>query len=514
MANLFDPVRRHADSHPDSVAVRGDSGTPGGFTAWTYHQLRSASINYAATLVSAGLRVGDRVLLVAPSVPEFIVAYLGIQIAGCVVVPINTMSTRHEVDYVLDDARCALVIAWHTVDPAAFSAARTRGVPMWTLRPGADSGSAATEVRDRALDDTAAILYTSGTTGRPKGAQLTVSNLLSAGEIGVECSRSTRSDRTGTALPLFHVFGQASVMMTTFTAGGSLSLLSRFDPEAMLAMLRRDRLTVLAGVPTMWNALLHTGIDTDPADFTQLRIAVSGGASLPAALTAEFEARFGCVILEGYGLTETTAFGTFADLDRGRKSGYVGSATPFTQIEVRDAAGDPCPPSAIGEVFVRGKTVMKGYWERPSDTAAVLDADGWFRTGDLGTTDTHGDLRIVDRVKDLIIRGGYNVYPSEVEEVLFAHPDILEVAVIGVPDDHYGEEVAAVIVRHPESTLDAAAVSVWARERLSAYKIPRIIGFAHALPKGATGKILKRAIDREFATRTTPDDAGSTAFPG
>ncbi|MFD3704440.1 class I adenylate-forming enzyme family protein [Nocardia sp. NPDC058658] len=496
MPNLFDPVRRHADTHPDTVAVRGESSVPGGCSGWTYHQLRSRSINYAAALVEAGVRVGERVLLVAPSVPEFVVAYLGIQVAGAVVVPINTMSTQHEVDYVLGDAGCALVITWHTLGPAASSAARARGVPVWTLGPGADAGPATTEVRDRDPDDTGAILYTSGTTGRPKGAQLTVRNLLSAGEIGVACSRSTRADRTGTALPLFHIFGQASVMMTTFTAGGSLSLLPRFDAAAMTAMLRRDRLTVLAGVPTMWNAMLHATADTDPADFAQLRIAISGGASLPAAVTQQFEERFGCTILEGYGLTETTAFGTFTDIDRGPKIGFVGSATPFTRIEVRDEAGDPCPPSTVGEIFIRGATVMKGYWERPSDTAAVLDAEGWLRTGDLGATDTEGDLRIVDRAKDLIIRGGYNVYPSEVEEILFAHPDIVEVAVIGIPDHHYGEEVAAVVVRHPESTLTADDVSAWARERLSAYKIPRVIQFVDTLPKGATGKILKRSIDR------------------
>ncbi|MFC8384986.1 AMP-binding protein [Nocardia sp. NPDC057272] len=510
MPNLFDPVRRHADSHPDTVAMRGEGAATGDVSAWTYHQLRSVSINYAAALIDSGLQVGDRVLLIAPSVPEFVVAYMGIQVAGAVAVPVNTMSTRHEIDYVLSDAGCALVIAWHALGPAASSAAIARGLPIRTLRPGADSGPATTPVRDRDRDDTAAILYTSGTTGRPKGAQLTVANLLAAGEIGVACSRSTRSDRTGTALPLFHVFGQASVMMTTFTAGSSLSLLSRFDAAAMTAMLRRDRLTVLAGVPTMWNAMLHTAGEADPADFAQLRIAISGGASLPAAVTKEFQARFGCTILEGYGLTETTAFGTFTDIDRGAKVGWVGSATPFTRIEVRDEAGRPCPPSRIGEIFIRGETVMKGYWQRPSDTAAVLDDDGWFRTGDLGTTDTDGDLRIVDRAKDLIIRGGYNVYPSEVEEVLFTHPDVVEVAVIGIPDDYYGEEVAAVIVGRPDSTLGATEVSDWARERLSAYKVPRVIEFVEALPKGATGKILKRAIDRETLARTVSDNPRTT----
>ncbi|MET9485803.1 AMP-binding protein [Nocardia sp. NPDC006630] len=510
MPNLLDPIRRHADTHPDAVAIRGDSNDSGAFAAWTYHQLRSTSINYAAALAAAGIGAGDRILLAAPSVPEFVVAYMGIQAAGAVVVPVNTMSTRHEIEYVLADAGCSLVIAWHTLGAAASSAAAAQGIPVWTLRPGADTGPAAAAVRDRDPDDTAAILYTSGTTGRPKGAQLTVSNLLSAGEIGAECSRASHEDRTGTGLPLFHVFGQASVMMTTFTAGGSLSLLSRFDARAMMAMLRRDRFTVMVGVPTMWNAMLHTAGDADPADFAQLRIAVSGGASLPGPVAREFEARFGCTILEGYGLTETTALATFTDIDRGGKIGYVGCPTPATRVEVRDEAGRPCPPATIGEVFVKGATVMKGYWNRPAETAGVLSGDGWFRTGDLAETDADGDLRIVDRVKDLIIRGGYNVYPSEVEEALYAHPDIVEAAVLGIPDDYYGEEVAAVIVRRPQSTLDTATVSAWARERLSAYKVPRVIRLVDALPKGSTGKILKRAIDLRTLTGTTSDDSRST----
>ncbi|MGV9863965.1 AMP-binding protein [Rhodococcus koreensis] len=490
-ANVLDPVSRHADATPDNIALRGADST------LTYGQLRAASTRYAGALTEAGLSPGDRILLAAPSVPEFVVAYLGIQAAGCVVVPVNTMSTRPETEYVLTDAGAALAIVWHELGPAIADAAAALHIPVWTLTP--DSASPDTEpaaVAERDRDDTAAILYTSGTTGRPKGAELTVGNLLSGGEIGAECSRGSSEDRTGTGLPLFHVFGQASVMMATFTGGGSLTLLARFDPAAMLALLRRDRLTIMAGVPTMWNAMLHAADGADSQDFTQLRIAISGGASLPGEVAREFESRFGCTILEGYGLTETTAFGTFNDIDRGGKIGYTGRAVPRLAVEVRDHDGLACPPGTVGEVFVKGATVMKGYWNRPSDTAAVLDLDGWLRTGDLGEIDADGDLRIVDRVKDLIIRGGYNVYPSEVEEVLYTHPDIVEAAVVGVPDDHYGEEVAAVVATVPGSGLDGAQLTGWARERLSAYKIPRIVAIVDSLPKGSTGKILKRSIDR------------------
>ncbi|MGZ4587735.1 MAG: class I adenylate-forming enzyme family protein [Mycobacteriaceae bacterium] len=498
MASVFDPIRQHADATPENIALRG--GPPDAEPdLWTYRRLRDAALHYGAELRAVGVTPGDRVLLVAPSVPEFVVAYMGIQVAGGVAVTVNTMSTRAEAEYVLADARCSLAIVWHELGPGVADAAAGAEIPTWTLSPGArvsgDGGSA--EVADRDPEDTAAILYTSGTTGRPKGAQLTVSNLLSAGEIASEVSRGTSADRTGTGLPLFHVFGQASVMMASFVSGGSMSLLARFDPEAMLDMLRRDQLTLMSGVPTMWNAMLHTAArDTDTADFARLRIAVSGGASLPGEIARAFEARFGCTILEGYGLTETTALGTFNDIDRGAKIGFTGRAVPRTQIEVRDADGTVCPADGVGEVFIKGATVMKGYWNRPEDTAAVLSADGWFRTGDLGLLDPDGDLRIVDRLKDLIIRGGYNVYPGEVEEVLYGHPDIVEAAVIGVPHEHYGEEVAAVVTTRAGAELDGPSVTSWARERLSAYKIPRIVAFVDALPKGPSGKILKRSIDR------------------
>ena len=356
-------------------------------------------------------------------------------------------------------------------------------------------------VVDRDAADTTAILYTSGTTGRPKGAQLTVGNLLSAGEIGAESSRGNPSDRTGTGLPLFHIFGQGSVMMATFTGGGSLSLLARFDPAAMLDLVRRDKLTIMAGVPTMWNAMLHAAADVDSSDFEQLRIAISGGASLPGEVARAFEARFNCTILEGYGLTETSAFGTFNSIDRVAKIGYTGRAVPRTEVEVRDHDGNVCQAGTVGEVFIKGPTVMKGYWKRPADTAAVLSDDGWFRTGDLGETDADGDLRIVDRVKDLIIRGGYNVYPGEVEEVLYQHPDIIEAAVIGIPDDYYGEEVAAVVAVRPGSDLEADDVTSWARERLSAYKIPRVVQFIDALPKGSTER---SSSDRSTEPNSSP----------
>jgi long-chain acyl-CoA synthetase len=234
--------------------------------------------------------------------------------------------------------------------------------------------------------------------------------------------------------------------------------------------------------------------EDDATDFASLRLAASGGAAMPAEVMRAFEDRFGCVILEGYGLSETTGAATFNGLGRERKASCVGIALPRCAVEIRGEDGAELPLGDVGEVYIKGPVVMSGYWNRPEATADVLQ-DGWLRTGDLGTKDADGDIRIVDRKKDLIIRGGYNVYPREVEEVLYEHPDIVEVAVIGVPDEHFGEEVAAVLALRPGATFDAAQFRAWAKERLSAYKVPRLFQVLDALPKGPTGKVLKRALD-------------------
>ena len=348
-------------------------------------------------------------------------------------------------------------------------------------------------------------MFTSGTTGRPKGAELTVGNLLSAGDISARICDLTPDDQVGTGLPLFHVFGQTAVLMSALTAGATVSLLARFTAKAMLDMLRRDRFTIMCGVPTMWNAMLHDAGDATAADFAQLRLAVSGGASLPAEVARAFQQKFGCALLEGYGLTETTAVATFSG--PAAPPGTVGQAVFDTQIEIREISGEPVGPNTAGEVYVKGPTVMRGYHNRPEATAEVLSADGWLRTGDIGELDDAGNLRIVDRAKDLIIRGGYNVYPSEVEAALYEHPDIVEAAVVGIPHPHYGEEVAAVVVVRPGAPQDGPAITAWSRERLSTYKIPRIVQFVDELPKGSTGKIIKRAIDREPLAKIASDQA-------
>jgi long-chain acyl-CoA synthetase len=492
VSNLADAIFEHACADPARVAVRA------GDRVVTYGELRDLVASYAGRVAAAGIRPGDRVVLIAPTVPEFVAAYYGLHAAGAVLITMNVMATAPEIGYVLDDAEASLVVAWHEASTAATKAAGERDLPLWTLGPLSEwpDTTPATPVA-RSDDDTAIIIYTSGTTGRPKGAELGVGGIFALVEAARQrLSFDPESDRAGTALPLFHVYGQLIVLHISISLGAPVSLLHPFDPAKMLAMIRDDRLTIVSGVPAMWIAMLHAAGDSRPEDFTQLRLASSGGASLPAEVIRAFHQRFGTRIREGYGLSETSGWATSTPHDQEPKIGAVGRAVPGMELEIRDPDGRPVPVGEVGEVWVRGPIVMKGYWRNPEATAEAIRG-GWLRTGDLGTLDEDGDLRIVDRLKELIIRGGYNVYPREVEEVLYQHPDIVEAAVIGVPDPTYGEEVAAAIVLRDGATLSAEDLRAWAKERLSAYKVPHLVQVLPALPKGPSGKILKRAIDRD-----------------
>src|SRR6201993_3539735 len=375
MASVLTPVLWHAGADPDHIALRGAQ------RSWTYAQLRDAALVYAQALRTEGIGPGDRVLLIAPTVPEFVIAYLGIAALGAVVVPVNTMSTRAELDYFIADAGCALVVAWHDLGPAAAEAAAAQGIPHWSLIEGAQlpGDDIPDAVCNRVSDDVAVIVFTSGTTGRPKGADLAVGNLLAAGDISARLCEITPEDRVGTGLSLFHVFGQTAVLMSALTGGATVSLLARFAPKAMLGMLRRDRRTVMWGVPTMWNAMLHDAGDATAADFAQLRLAVSGGASLPAEVARAFQQKFGCSLLEGDGLTETTAVATFGGA--AAPPGTVGQAVFDTQIEIHELWDEPVGPKTAGEVYVKGPTVMRGYHNRPEATEEVLSARSGERRG-------------------------------------------------------------------------------------------------------------------------------------
>jgi long-chain acyl-CoA synthetase len=298
-------------------------------------------------------------------------------------------------------------------------------------------------------------------------------------------------------LPLFHVFGMNSIMNVPVRARGLLTLIPRFDPGKALEVIERDRATTFGGVPTMYAAMLHHP-DRARYDVSSLDLCVSGGAALPVEVLRGFDEAFGCKVLEGYGLSETTGMATFNSPDRERKPGSIGAPTGGTEIKLVDDDDNEVPQGEPGELVMRGPFVMAGYWNRDEATESVMRG-GWFHTGDIATVDEDGYFFIVDRKKDLIIRGGYNVYPREVEEVLYEHPKIREAAVVGVPHDEWGEEIGAAVVLHEGQELAPEEVGAYVKERIAAYKYPRLVWFVDELPKGPTGKILKREIARPAA---------------
>jgi long-chain acyl-CoA synthetase len=432
----------------------------------TYAELDHASAMVAGLLRTRGVRPGDRVGVMLPNVPQFAMAYYGVLRIGAIVVPMNPLLKAREVEHYVSDSGAALVLD----DTGAL--------------PGDEPPDY--RVAERSVDDTAVILYTSGTTGRPKGAELTHGNLARNAEVMRDLIDVGPEDVVLGALPLFHSFGQTCGLNTAVATGACLALIPRFLPGDVLALIERRRVTVFEGVPTMYAALLHAG---ERHDTSSLRVCVSGGAALPLEILNGFEAAFGCVVLEGYGLSETSPVASF-NRPHLRKAGSIG--TPVDGVEMRLL--DPTP-EGVGEIAIRGHNVMKGYWRNPDATSHAIDAAGWFRSGDLARVDEDGCYFIVDRKKELIIRGGYNVYPREIEEVIYEHPAVREAAVVGIPHPELGEEVGAAVALKVGAEADASDVREFVRSQVAAYKYPRHVWFVDELPKGPTGKILKRAIE-------------------
>jgi long-chain acyl-CoA synthetase len=491
--NLAANLTRTAAAHPECVVVRlGDAAT-------SYGDLDEQSARVAGLLAGRGVGPGTRVGVMLPNVPEFAAVYYGVLRAGGVVVPMNPLLKAREVAYHLSDSGAPLILAWHAIADEVESGAKQADAEAILVDPASFGDLLAAvppepAVVDRAADDTAVLLYTSGTTGRPKGAELTHANLSSNVEVTQhELLQLSPDDVIFGGLPLFHAFGQTCTLNVAVSVGASLTLLPRFDPGQALRLLADHHVTVFAGVPTMYSALLHVP-DRAAYDVSALRLCLSGGAALPVEVLRRFEDAFGVPVLEGYGLSETSPVASFNRPDRGRKPGSIGTPVGGVEMRVVDKDGDPVPEGEVGEIAIRGHNIMKGYWNRSEATAEVLSADGWFRTGDMGRVDTDGFYYIVDRKKDLIIRGGYNVYPREIEEVLYEHPAVAEAAVIGVPHADLGEEVGAAVALKPGATVTADELRAYAKAQVAAYKYPRQVWFVEALPKGPTGKILKREI--------------------
>jgi long-chain acyl-CoA synthetase len=492
MTNLASILDRSASAQPDRTAIRLDDLTV------SYRQLSDAARRLASLLGSAGVGPGDRIGLMMPNVPAFPVAFYGALTAGAVVVPMNPLLKGREVAYYLGDSGARVLFAWRDFAGEAAKGAADAGAEVIQVDD-ADLSSAladhspVTGTAEAGDTDDAVILYTSGTTGQPKGAQLTHGGLARNARLTAETLLDNHPDDVMMGcLPLFHVFGLTCGLNATVLAAGTLTLLPRFDAGKALDIIARDRVTIFEGVPTMYAGMLHHPA-ADSADTTSLRLCVSGGAAMPVEILRGFEQKFGCIILEGYGLSETSPVASFNHPNRPRKPGSIGTPVEGVEMRLITNSGDPVPAGEVGEICIRGHNLMKGYWARPEATAEAIP-DGWFRTGDLGRIDEDGYYYIVDRKKEMIIRGGYNVYPREIEEALHEHPAVAEVAVIGMPHAELGEEVGAAVALKPGVEATTAELQQFVKERVAAYKYPRRVWLVASLPKGPTGKILRREV--------------------
>ncbi len=491
--NLATILTDTAERHGSRTALKLDD------LEVTYDLLDEGSARFAGVLKSKGFQPGDRVGIMLPNVPYFAIAYYGVLRAGGVVVPMNVLLKGRETAFYLSDPGAKIVVAWHDFLDAAQQGADEAGAEVIAVKPGefeqlVAAAEPAREVAEVDEGDTAVILYTSGTTGKPKGAELTHANMKTNCRVSADTlSEITENDVMLGALPLFHSFGQTCCMNAAVYKGACLTLIPRFEPDKALDIIERDKVTLFAGVPTMFNAMLHSE-HGDDVDMSSLRLCMSGGSAMPEQVMRAFEEKYGCKVLEGYGLSETSPVASFNHPDRPNKPGSIG--TPIEGVEMRllDDDGKEVAEGDIGEIAIRGHNVMKGYYNRPDATEEAIDSEGWFKSGDMAKRDEDGFYFIVDRKKELIIRGGYNVYPREIEEVLYEHPAVAEAAVIGVPDESLGEEVGAAVVLKSGQEADPEEIKSFVKEHVANYKYPRRIWLADELPKGPTGKILKREI--------------------
>ena len=471
----------------------------------------------AAGLISLGIQAEERVAIAAGTRIEWILADLAVNAAGAATTTVYPSTLADDVSYILSDSDSQIVFAEddEQIEKLRQKRSELPSVKKVVTFDGATDGDWVISLDDlialgeellatnpnvvqERVDATgpeslATLIYTSGTTGRPKGAELTHSNIhLNAMRSAQVIQQMTTEDVVMGCLPLFHVFGLVVGLNAATIAGASLALIPRFDPAAAIEVIEKERVTIMQGVPTMYAAILNHPA-SDGMDASSLRTCASGGSAMPLEVMRSFEEKFGCMILEGYGLSETSPVASFNMPTMERKPGTIGVAIPGCEMRCVDLDGNEVPVGEVGEIAIRGDNVMKGYWNKPEATAEAIP-DGWFRTGDLATMDAEGYFTIVDRKKDMILRGGMNVYPREVEECIYEHPDVLEVAVVGIPDELYGEQVGAAVALREGSTATPEDIIDFAKERIAAYKYPRQVWVVSELPKGPTGKILRRGV--------------------
>jgi long-chain acyl-CoA synthetase len=501
--NLAARVPEAARRWPERVALTHEGA------GFSFAELERRSGQAAALLREHGIAAGERVALQLPNVPAFAFFYYGALRLGAIVVPMNPLLKEREVAHAIGNAGAEVLVWWHGAEASAREIERAGQARVLVVSDAAgaellDPFEPAVDVAEVADETTAVLLYTSGTTGSPKGAELTHGNLSINARVTAEQLSIDSEDRFLGVLPLYHSFGQTCVLNTAVAVGGRVALLTRFEPTAALELLEREQVTVLMGVPTMLAGLAQSADDGSP--FRSLRVCMSGGAPLPLELMRAVERLTGVDVLEGYGLSETSPVASLND-PRGRKPGSIGKPVKGVEMRIVGDGDRELAPGEIGEIVIRGHNIMKGYWRNPEATREAITEGGWFHSGDLGRMDEDGFFYVVGRVKDMIIRGGINIYPREVEEVIHQHPDVREAAVVGVPDERLGEEVAAAVALRPGAAVEPVELQEWVKARVAAYKYPRYIWLVDELPKGPTGKILKRAIHLPEEARPVSEPA-------
>ena len=518
--NLTAVLDYSAKENPEKTAIIfGD-------THMSFGLVNTMAKQVANGLVNAGIGKGDKVALSCPNLPFFPIIYYGILKTGAVVVPLNILLKDREIAYHLSDCDAKAYFCFQGTPELPMAEEGYKGFKkagacdhLWIITENPLASSPIEGIPTMAQmmtgqppefdsvqlssEDTAVILYTSGTTGLPKGAELSHSNLVMNAKTVSEIFQLTHDDIQLVTLPLFHTFAQIMQMNAGFSKGNTLVLIARFSPEAALAAMQKENITVFAGVPTMYWQLLNyedkeNRFDVDKISRT-LRIGISGGASLPLEIIKGSEEKYAIPILEGYGLSETSPLVTFNHLHKERKPGSVGTPIWGVEVMIVNDEKEEAPVGEVGEIAVRGHNVMKGYYNKPEATADAINSIGWFFTGDLGKIDEEGYIYIVDRVKDMIIRGGFNVYPREIEEVLMTHPAVSLVAVVGFPHEQHGEEVKAYVVLKDGEHATEDEIVRWSKEQMAAYKYPRIVEIRESVPMTATGKILKKELKKELS---------------
>ncbi|WP_075981515.1 fatty acid--CoA ligase family protein [Bacillus massilinigeriensis] len=493
----------------------------------TYAELDGAVTKLASGLEQLGVKKGDHIALLSGNSPFFVIALYGALRLGATVIPVNPIYTPDEIGYIINNGDVKVVLGLDLLvplfekmhqalpkveqfvifeTPQGKEAQGNLDITALSVFPKLKSFSDVIASGDLSYvgpeldeDDNAIILYTSGTTGKPKGAMLTHKNIYSNAKDVGEYLRMNEDDRVIATLPMFHVFCLTVALNAPLMMGATVLIDPKFSPKEIFRLAKEYKSTVFVGVPTMYN-FLYQYSEGNPQDFESIRLCISGGSALPVALLENFERKFKVMISEGYGLSEAAPVTCFNPLDRPRKPGSIGTSIIHVENKVVDELGEEVPVGQAGELIVRGPNVMKGYYKMPEESAATI-RDGWLYTGDMARMDEDGYFYIVDRKKDLIIVGGYNVYPREVEEVFYNHPDIVEVAVLGIPDPNQGEVVSCFVVsKNPELTEEQ--LIEYCKEHLAKYKIPKTIEFLEELPKNTTGKILRRALKDKVLQET------------